>query len=130
MRQNEKDESTPPKFNAWGVKETGYEKGSKTRYRNSDWAELLLGENTRGCNTKCFKKSKNIAQGRACIKFFRVKYELDEKTERPAQTTKTQEEKTKERNRKRLERRKRRYAALRREEVERNEAMIQNQLVD
>ena len=85
-------------------------------------AELLFGDNTRGGNAKCFKQSKTVAQGRACIKFYRVKYELDEKTERPVQRTKSPEEKKRVRNRNRLERRKRRDAALRQEEYNRKEA--------
>ena len=122
MRQNQIDESTPRKFNTWGVKETGYEEGTKTRYRTSDWAELLFGDNTRGGNAKCFKQSKTVAQGRACLKFFGVKYDLDEKTKRPVQRTKSPEEKKRVRNRNRLERRKRRNAALRQEEFEQKEA--------
>ena len=79
-------------------------------------------DNTRGCNAKCFKQSKTIAQGRSCVKFFRVRYELDENTDRPAQRRRSPEDRKKVRNRKRLERRKRMDNRLRREDRERREA--------
>ena len=63
-----------------------------------------------------------MAQGRACIKFFRVRYELDEKTDRPAQRRRSPKERKKVRNRKRLESRKTRDNRLRQEDRERREA--------
>ena len=122
MRQSLIDDLTPPQFNTWGVKETGFEKGTRMRQWTSDWTELLFGDNTRGSNAKCFKQSKIVAQGRACIKFFRVRYDLDEKTDRPVQRRLSPDERKRVRNRNRLERRKRRDATLRREDRERREA--------
>ena len=107
MRYNQKAESTPPKFNTWGVKETGYEEGTRTKFKKGDWAEVLLGENTRGCNSLCFRKQKILTQGRACMTWFRIKYQLEMPVEKPAQVEKTAEEKRKINNRNRMARRKR-----------------------
>ena len=122
MRQSQIDDLTPPQFNTWGVKETGFEQGSRMRQRTSDWTELLFGDNTRGSNAKCFKQSKIVTQGRACIKFFRVRYELDEKIDRPVHNRLPPEERRKMKNRKRLEQRKARDRRLRQEDLERRES--------
>ena len=53
MLQSEKDNMTPPKFNTWEVKDTGFEKGSRMTQQTADWTEVLFGENTRGSSRKC-----------------------------------------------------------------------------
>ena len=63
-----------------------------------------------------------MTQGRACIKFFRVRYELDEKIDRPVHKRLSPEERRKVKNRKRLEQRKARDKRLRREDLERRES--------
>ena len=89
------------------MKETGYEEGSKTKFKKGDWAEVLLDENTKGCNALCFKKAKILTQGRACMTWFRIKYELEMPVVKPVQKEKTTDEKRRIRNQNRIARRKR-----------------------
>ena len=70
IRYNQKEGFTPPKFNTWGVRETGYGKETTIKFKKGDWEEILLGENTRGCNSLCFRKQKIITQGRVCMTWF------------------------------------------------------------
>ena len=112
---------TPPQFNTWGVKDAGFEKGSKMTQRTSDWTEVLFGDNTRGSNSKVFKRSKIVAQGKACIKFFKVMYELEEKIVRPIHKKVSKDEKRIAKNRKRTVQRRERDKRLRREERQRLE---------
>ena len=117
-RSNQIAGSTPPRFNSWGVKETGYEEGSKTKFKKGDWQEILLDENTRGCNSLCFKKQKQVAQGRACMTWFRIKYGLEAPVAKSVQIEKTVTEKRKLNNLNRNARRKR--AEERRKEMNEN----------
>ena len=122
MRQNQIIGSTPPKFNTWGVKETGYGENVRPRFKNSDWEEVLLGENTKGCNAKCFSKAKTLSQGRACMTWFRIKYELEMPVEKVIQNDRTSEEKRIHRNIGRMARRKRAKARRRDAAAEHNAA--------
>ena len=116
MLQSEKDKMTPLKFNTWGVKDTGFEKGSRMTQQTADWMEVLFGENTRGSNSKVFKRAKIVAQGNACVKFFKVMYELEEKIVRSIHKKVSKEEKRTAKNRKRTLQRRERDKRLRREE--------------
>ena len=121
---NKNDDLTPPLFNTWGVKDTGFEEGSKLTPRSSDWTEVLFGENTRRCNSKAFKSSRIVGQGKACVKYYRVMYELEEKTERPKHIKVPKAVKRKAQNRKRTLQRRERDRRLR-EEARQQEARQQ-----
>ena len=121
---NKNDDLTPPLFNTWAVKDTGFEEGSKLTPRSLDWTEVLLGENTRRCNSKAFKNSRILEQGKACVKYYRVMYKLDEKIERPNHIKVPKAEKRKAQNRKRTLQRRERDRRLR-EEARQQEARQQ-----
>ena len=85
-------DATPPQFHSWGVHGTGYKEGTQLAFKNSDWVEALLGENMRGSGSLALRTSKVIPQGRACLKYFRILYKLDQKTGRKPYPVHTAEE--------------------------------------
>ena len=91
----------PPESHT-SVRNTGFEEGSRVVTKHNDWT----GENVvKSDAAKCFTKSRQLALGNACVKYFKIKYKLTKKVPRPVHEEQPFSETRRIRNRMRTERR-------------------------